>query len=162
MVSFFEAVKSFYSNAYNFSGRATRAEYWWAMAHLLFVAVSIIIVYFVFGDVFKLMGVSLKCGLTGNEAHKAAWLMSLLFIPILYLISLIVPCLSLVFRRLHDIGITAWVYLILFGLGYFSIITSYVSTIVLLALMILPGDKKDNRYGVNPYVKNEIEEVTEK
>ncbi len=61
-------------------------------------------------------------------------------VSVLYLLAILVPSIGLAVRRLHDIGLSGWFFLI-------SIIP-YVGMIALLLLLCLPGDAKTNAYGV--------------
>ena len=79
-VGFVEAVKLFFKNYTNFSGRSRRSEYWWFCLFNLIVSL----------------------------------LLSLILPDIvgLWSVVILVPTLSLVVRRLHDIGKSGWWYFI--------------------------------------------------
>ena len=79
-VSFGEAVSNFFKKYANFSGRATRREYWFAQ---LFV----VIVSFVIG----IIGGLISDGATST-------------LSIIWSLATFVPSWALVWRRLHDIG----------------------------------------------------------
>ena len=77
-MSFSDAVKKAFENYCNFSGRATRAEYWW---FALF--------FFIVGCVFSILGIMASFfNYVGNIAYLA----------------LLLPGLGLCWRRMHDIG----------------------------------------------------------
>ncbi len=77
-MTFQEAVKKAFDNYCNFSGRATRAEYWW---FFLF--------QFIVGFVLGLLGfASSVFSIIGN----------------LVSLALLLPSLGLAWRRMHDIG----------------------------------------------------------
>ena len=85
-VTFGEAVKNFFKNYANFSGRATRSEYWYI---------------WVFNTV-----VSLAFGLLAE--------MGLGIFATLFPIAILIPNLALDWRRLHDIGKSgAWWFILL-------------------------------------------------
>ena len=78
-----EAVASLFSNYFNFSGRATRSEYWWCyliitLSYILSVIVSM-----------------------ANEIVGAVLIIALL-------IAMILPFLALSVRRLHDTNRSGW------------------------------------------------------
>lgn len=104
-IGFGEAVKLFFKNYVNFSGRATRSEYWWAY---LFNN----IVYMALGILFAISG--------GSS------------------LAVLLPSLSLMVRRLHDIGKSGTY--ILMGL------IPVVGYIFILVYM-LTGSAPDNQYG---------------
>lgn len=79
-IDFATAVRLFFTKYATFTGRATRAEYWWVMLFLILV--------------------SMVLGWLG----KFGTILSLIFS-----IACIVPQLSLSFRRLHDSGLSGWV-----------------------------------------------------
>ena len=78
MVEFIEAIKRAFQNYFKFSGRATRAEYWW---------------FVLFTQVVGIIGVVPIIG----------WIIS----PLVS-IGCIIPSISLTVRRLHDIGKSGW------------------------------------------------------
>ncbi|MDE6271958.1 MAG: DUF805 domain-containing protein [Muribaculaceae bacterium] len=121
MIGFGEAIKSFYSQYANFSGRATRAEYWWVA---LYLCLLYIIPYsFVLG-----------AEMQGEQP-------SLFWSAILAIIGLvnIVPSLALVWRRLHDIGKS--------GAWYFIAFIPLVGGIILLVFMLKDSQPFPNKYG---------------
>ena len=79
-IDFATAVRLFFTKHATFTGRATRAEYWWVMLFLFLV--------------------SMVLGWLG----KFGTILSLIFS-----IACIVPQLSLSFRRLHDSGLSGWI-----------------------------------------------------
>ena len=123
MVSFADAIRNAFTGYANFSGRSTRAEYWWFF--LFNVLVSIVagtIDSAVFG---------VGQGLLGT----IAWL------------GLIIPNIAIAVRRSHDIGKSAWWVLWQF-LAYFLFILP--GFIMWLYLRTRPGDIGPNQYGPDP------------
>lgn len=78
-VSFVEAIKLFFSNYTNFSGRSRRSEYWYFA--LFNVAVTVVL---------------------------SMLPQSLSMIGGLWSLATLIPGLALAFRRLHDIGKSGW------------------------------------------------------
>ena len=94
-MSFFEAVASCLGQYGNFSGRASRSEYWW---FFLFVILASII---------------LTALLTAFVGENAAAVVSSLFG-----LAMIVPSLAVGARRLHDMDSSGWWQLLhLLGIG---------------------------------------------
>jgi uncharacterized membrane protein YhaH (DUF805 family) len=92
MVEFIDAIKRGFQNYFKFSGRATRAEYWWFILFtqlISFVAIVPII----------------------------GWIIA----PLVSLGS-IIPSISLSVRRLHDIGKSGWWMMTLVGISFIWII----------------------------------------
>lgn len=80
-MNFGEAVASFFRNYVNFSGRASRSEFWYSYLFIIVVAVLMGIV-----DIF-----------VGNEVVSSLWNLAVLL-----------PTLAMTARRLHDINRSGW------------------------------------------------------
>lgn len=105
-----------------FSGRARRKEYW---MFILFNAI-ILIVLSILDGLLKTRVTFLQIGVLYT----------------LYSLAVIIPSIAVAVRRLHDIGKSGWMYLII--LIPFA---GFIWLIVLLATDSQPGD---NQYGANP------------
>ncbi len=94
-MSFFEAVASCFSKYAQFSGRASRAEYWWFMLFLLLASVllnQLVMSFFGAG---------------------AAGVVSFLFT-----LAMLLPTIAVTARRLHDMNHSGWWQLLaLTGIG---------------------------------------------
>lgn len=121
------AITSASSHLTNFSGRATRSEFWWW--YLLMFVTSIIVM----GVVGAALGALASDGV--NWAGLGVWLFLIGIIFQLLIIG--VGC-----RRLHDRGLSGWFQLLLLFSG--------IGTIILLILWLLPGSQGDNKYGAVP------------
>ena len=126
----------------NFSGRASRSEYWFFyLFFFIFYIVSMALV-FVFSFYFF-------------------WLW------VVFAIGIIVPSFSVAARRLHDVNKSGWFQLLplpsvvlmeLFeksneiASGLFALLTTGLY-IYLFIQYVSHGDKKNNRFGKNPYGK---------
>lgn len=164
-----------------FSGRASRAEFWW---FFLFVMVIFVGMYFVLlGSVF---------GAAMSQTEPSAGLIGAVgivgIIMLLFWLGLIIPTIAVQVRRLHDTNRSGWwiggyyllylVYMVmLFGsmgsmmgsvassdptappqvngpMFTFTMILGllmFVYAIVVLVFFCLPGTKGDNLYGPDPY-----------
>ena len=128
MVSFATAVKNGYKKAFNFSGRATRAEYWWWLLFNYLAFMGAVGLGFLFAQID-----------TNNEAIPPLVFGCVFFINF-------IPSLAVTVRRLHDAGHSAWTLL-------WSLIP-YVGGFIIFIYTLCSSDP-DNEYGPNPNVKNE-------
>ena len=113
-------------NYANFSGRARRIEYWMFVLVQTIVMIGLMILDSFLGLDFELQGISLGYGY-------------------LYLIGIIVhfiPSLSVVVRRLHDVGKSGWF--------YFIFLIPLIGVLWLLVLCCTEGQKQDNKWGPDP------------
>jgi uncharacterized membrane protein YhaH (DUF805 family) len=85
-MQFMPAVKRVFSNYANFSGRATRPEYWWFCLFNLIV-----------GVVLGVLGSLADIGYRGGNALQD-----------LYSLAVLVPSLAVATRRLHDTDKSGW------------------------------------------------------
>jgi len=106
---------------FDFKGRSTRSEY------LFFV------LFYTLGTIFWAAAATFL-----GTTHTKAIFMALLG---LYMMIHIIPSLSLIVRRLHDINKSAWWILISF-IPFIGPITMFIFTLI--------DSKEDNKYGVNP------------
>ncbi|MDE5842331.1 MAG: DUF805 domain-containing protein, partial [Muribaculaceae bacterium] len=86
MIGFIEAIKSFYGQYATFSGRATRAEYWWVMLYM-----------------FVLLGIPSYINVGYTFMNEEPSLLLQIWVG-LFSLANIIPSLALAWRRMHDIG----------------------------------------------------------
>ena len=111
----------------DFNGRARRKEYWmFALFNVLFTVAALIL------D--KLMQ-------TGFNGSYIGW------IYILYSLAIFIPSLAVTVRRLHDVGKSGWMYLI--------ILIPIIGAIWLLVLLATDGQPGTNSWGPNPKEQSE-------
>ena len=137
----------------DFSGRASRAEYWW-------FTLALVVAYIVISIVESIVGIDHTVGPYG-------------FLSILLMLGTLVPSIAVGVRRLHDTNRSGWWILVAVipyailgfmmarsatstdmsgqaSVGLFGII-ALIGGVVLLVFMILAGTAGDNRYGPDPY-----------
>ena len=123
MVSFADAIRNALTGYATFSGRSTRAEYWWFF--LFNVLVSLVT-----GTID-----SVVFGVGQNALGTIAWL------------ALIIPNIAIAVRRSHDIGKSGWwVLWQFFGWCLFII----PGLIMWLLFRTRQGDTGPNKYGPDP------------
>lgn len=118
-------------NYANFSGRATRAEFWWFGCFNLLAMAALFVPLFALGS-------TSESGLGGAQTV-------FLIAIVVFALLLAIPNLAVTVRRLHDTDRSGWWYLLTV-----IPIVSYVGSIVLLVFTLLDGTPRQNRYGPDP------------
>lgn len=123
-VGFGESIKRFYSKYAQFSGRASRSEYWWVFLYLAIVS-----------TVISILGVTVGTNASGqpNGIGDALSVLELIFAVVH-----IIPNLALGARRLHDTNRSGWFQLIA--------LIPFVGVIVLLVLFALSPKREGARF----------------
>ena len=117
-------------NFNNFSGRARRKEYW--MYTLIYMP---IIFLAMFAD--NALGTTFQMEAMGQSVDIGyGW------VYVIVCLLHFLPSLSVVVRRLHDVGKSGWFYLIIF--------IPLVGFIWMLVLLVSDGNKGENKYGADP------------
>ncbi|MFW2543048.1 DUF805 domain-containing protein [Primorskyibacter sp. 2E107] len=125
MVGPIAAVENFAFKAFDFSGRATRAEFWWAFLFLGGLTLGSIVMD----------------GLTLLERGSEAFGMSTLLTPWILILSF-VPYLSLRIRRLHDTGRS--------GFWLFLVAVPLIGPVITHFILTLPSQPDENAWGQPP------------
>ena len=115
-MNFFDAIKSYYTNSFNFSGRATRLEYFyswlfWVLFYFLLNALRFV---------------------TFEGRGALVLPNSIVYIIVVIIISF--PYISLIVRRLHDINLSGW-----WSLLVLSIIVPTILSYPLIGFIVLIG-----------------------
>jgi len=106
----------------DFGGRARRKEYWmFALFNVIFLIVAIIL-----DNVF---------GLTVGELPYGAFYF-------LYAIAVFIPGLAVSVRRLHDVGKSGWMILLM--------LIPLIGAIWIFVLTVIDSNPGENKYGPNP------------
>ena len=130
----------------DFRGRSRRKEYW--MFALLNVIVYLVLGVIVFGT-----GASMANLASTGPANPFA-VYAILFrgsglLFLLWWLIVLIPGLALAVRRFHDRDMSGW-WLVGFVIANFIPLVNFVSAIVFLVLMLLPGTAGPNRFGPDP------------
>lgn len=127
-------------------GRATRSEYFSFMliAFSLWIGAFLLASHFLFpSDLAE--GQSPKAGALRTAVSAVG---ALIFVP---------PMVSLIVRRLHDVGLTGWFFVLCCAVQY--ALTEYhlemFTSIIPLCLLVWPGSRGENAYGPNPRYRAE-------
>ena len=121
MMSFMSAVKSGFKNSFTMSGRASRSEYWfWILGGVVFQIIMVV----------------------------GAIILGIMDIPILPGLMALAPFLlvpasiTVTVRRLHDSGMSGWM--------WFVALVPVIGAIYLIYLFVQEGDMGENAYGAVP------------
>ena len=124
MMSIMDATKSCFQQYVGFSGRASRSEYW----------------FFYLSFVVAAMGMLVLTVVSAFVLDALAGLMGMLTM-VTYL-GFFLPMLSVTVRRLHDLGKSGWMFLV--------VLIPIVGGILLLVWFVSDGQSHDNAYGAVP------------
>ncbi len=145
ILSFGQAIKNVFSKYVTFTGRARRSEFWWFQLFnfiLVFVAS-------LFDD---LLGLGISD--TGEGV-----------ISIIVTLGLLLPSLSVLWRRLHDVNRSGWNYLwviapavlcVIFALVQLLVLTILMAIVLVVAAILLlvwccmDSKQEENQYGPSP------------
>ncbi len=119
-MKFGAAVKAFWKNYAVFSGRARRSEYWWAVLFLLAVSFPIALI-----DTVVFFDTIVQ---TGSGP-----------LSILFLLVILLPSISLLIRRFHDVGLSGWLVLLTF--------IPFAGAVFAFVVAVLDSQRGDNRFG---------------
>ena len=140
--NFSGAIRLFFKNYFNFTGRSTRSEYWYAVLFTLITAFALAIIEVIIGG----------------------WMLLLIWRLLIF-----IPRLAMEFRRLHDVGKKGTLCIILEVLllilnaadddymSYdddiilFLAIVGLILSIIMLSYCCSPSDPRDNEYGRAPH-----------
>lgn len=122
-VGFGEAIKRFYSKYAQFSGRASRSEYWW-------VALYLGLIYFV-------LAIMMEAG-TDSFGNATALGGFAGLLTVVFVLGHLVPMIAIGVRRLHDVNISGWLYLIT--------LIPYLGSLVLFVLSLLAPNPAGARF----------------
>lgn len=116
-MTFIESIKTCFRKYAEFSGRATRAEYWWFTLFVWLVSFA---------------AIAIDCGgfdQCGDWGGVLGWL---------WTIATILPGLAVSARRLHDIGRSGW---------WLLLVLTIVGIIPLIIMACIPSSSQTNEYG---------------
>lgn len=129
-VSFVDAIKMFFTKAFDFRGRSRRKEYW-------YVVLANAIIFFPF-QLYMIIST-----LNGDSVKPE------LFVFLgLYSMVIIIPGISLTLRRLHDIGKDEKAFL--WGLALLIPIVNLIVFIIWIVWMATESDPRENKWGLCP------------
>jgi uncharacterized membrane protein YhaH (DUF805 family) len=131
-MNFFEAVVSGFRNSFNFSGRASRSEFW-------FFALFCYLVMTGSGGVVEFLSPVASELLVSRDTRAVLGLVSFFI-----LVAFLVPAIAIAVRRLHDLDRTGWSFLIKLTI---------IGIIWLLFWYCKKGTTGRNRFGADPLAR---------
>jgi uncharacterized membrane protein YhaH (DUF805 family) len=125
----------------NFKGRARRSEYWFfVLFNVIFALIA--------------MGIDNLLGTTFNmESPSGMVNLPYGYIYMIYLLAVLIPGLAVSVRRLHDVGKSGWLYLV--------ILIPLIGAIWLLILFFTDSQVGENKWGPNPKGIGNHDEIDE-
>lgn len=150
--TFGQSITRFFKNYANFSGRASRSEFWWAQ---LFLALVSLIPFTLLMIGFFAVGATMSSrydpylGYSTTEPAAGAIAMLIVCGGLVFLLwaATIVPTLAIGWRRLHDGNFPGPLYLLVLGsmIPFINYI-AWLGSIAVLVLTILPSKPEGRRY----------------
>jgi uncharacterized membrane protein YhaH (DUF805 family) len=128
MVSFEQAFKNYWLKYFDFKGCAQRSEFWWMWLFNMCVSLFVYLIE---------IGISKQ--LAGG-------------LNIVWSLATFIPGMSLLVRRLHDVGFSGWwvlLFIILMVCGMFSPIFAiiwFLMSLCILVLLVLPSKFDGNNH----------------
>ena len=113
------------------AGTSSRSEFWLAMLGNFILSVIFVLLI--------ALGIVLDAGNTDVFVSVA------LLLPYVYAIVSFVPMVSMLTRRMHDAGLSAWFWL-LYPLSFMPIVGSYIWFMCVIVFGLLPTKTIDNPY----------------
>lgn len=114
-------------NYAGFTGRARRSEYWYFALFNLIFTIAASFIDRMLGTTFDFgMGIAMPYGI----------------VYLAYVLTMMVPGLAVLVRRLHDIGKSGWMFLV--------VLIPIAGAIWLLVLLLTDSAPGENKYGPNP------------
>ncbi|WP_285115665.1 DUF805 domain-containing protein [Leifsonia sp. fls2-241-R2A-40a] len=126
-----QAVQRFFKKYADFTGRASRSEYWWWYLVTIIVAIVLEVLALTLGNA----GATVNADGTSTPG-PLFWLPVLLII--VWGLATIVPHLALTWRRLHDVNLA--------GPFFFLGLIPFVGGIIVLVLVLLPSKPEGARF----------------
>lgn len=120
MVSMGEAFKLFWKRYVDFTGKSTRAEYWWMAlwAFIVYTVLGLLLLIAGGGTVWAAFSNPAEAGQIFSAAAGAAVVMVIIGVLMFLLtLAVLVPTIALLIRRFRDAGLATWAAWTVFGVN---------------------------------------------
>ena len=132
MMSFTESISTcLLEKMMTTNGRATRSEYWWYVLFTNLVQPLILIGY----------SISISAITSIDNGIFQSLLAVMMVLLSLCQILLFLSSICVAIRRVHDIGLSGW---------WFILILIPIGNLILMVLLLKDSEKNDNKYGEYP------------
>lgn len=118
------------SNYANFRGRARRKEYW---GFALFAVIAFIIL--------SMIGMAVDSAMGNMSGDIEAPFVTISLFG-LFVLAIIIPSIAITVRRIHDIGLSGWFYLLIF--------VPTIGSLILFVFTLIPSQTHENKWGPVP------------
>ena len=122
--------RSLTTNYASFGARARRKEYW---GYYLFWAIAAVALSAIGFGIDGALG-NLDAGMEEPIAGLA--------LPGLFVLATLLPSIAVTVRRIHDLGLSGWFYLL--------IVLPYVGSLIIFVFAVIPSQKHENKWGPVP------------
>lgn len=143
-----------FKKVFDFTGRATRKEFWLFTLNLL---ISLSLIYaFIYFDLPKITPEIFNKALHAYPSYDTIIFLKIIFVlmllsPILF----VLPFINLLARRLHDIGLSAkFLFLAVLLIRY-----AWIFPVFVCVIGCIPGKKNKNKYDSQDIKKNTIKKI---
>ena len=134
------AVKRCYQKYFGFSGRASRAEFWWFVLFTMLVWFAVASVLFTISPSITPEALqNPEQFMMSPEWRRFDTISDI--VSLVYLIAVGIPTFAVSARRLHDVGRSGWWQLL---------VLTFIGAFLLLFWYLQPGDDGANDYGESP------------
>lgn len=116
-------------NYFNFGGRARRKEYW---GYFLFWVVSLLIIG----------GIGLFADTEMGNFDSSVSAAVTVGLCVTFVLATLLPSLGMTVRRIHDIGLSGWLYLV--------ILIPTIGSLIILVFALIPTQARENQWGPVP------------
>lgn len=155
-MTFTDSIKSCLNKYATFRGRAPRSEYWWFWLFCVLVYITLTLAFGLIGYL---------CG------DEKGMMVAIRIGVVVYYLLLFVPILSVMVRRLHDVGSNGWESLLWVGLLILSVLEEagchfvkelnswlvliviffFIGFLLRLLVLLLKDSDEENQYGLPVY-----------
>lgn len=148
--SFGVAIKRFFKNYANFSGRASRSEFWWAQLFLVLIGIipTILLIIGLGGAIGAILSAEMGSNagiVTGGGTIVLAVIGGILYG--IFTLATIIPTIAISWRRLHDANLPGTFWLLnLASIVPFLNYIGWLASVAFIVLTILPSKPEGRRF----------------